>query len=86
MSQVSYLDGKAVECLLEINSELSSLKSTSGSVCLFLSNVSTPVFDTLLRCQFFTKFDHKRVFLTVHDAVLVGNGTLSSQHEIIEKF
>ncbi len=73
MSQVSYLDSKAVESLLEIESELKLLSLTVKPIQLFLSNVSSPVFDTLFLCKFFEKFNNKNVFLTVHDAVLVAN-------------
>lgn len=64
MGRVSYVDNKAVECLLELNSELAELNST-----LLLAGPSEQIIDSFIRCEMFDSFKIDRCFLTVYDAV-----------------
>ena len=80
MSRVAYLDGKAVECLLELEPKLmmatqpllsgSEVTKKSSSIRLLLACPSRPVLKTLTLCKFFTKFDLQHCFMTTHDAVV----------------
>lgn len=65
MSRVPYVDQKATECLLEIDSQLRQLK-----VALLLAGPSEQTLRTFQRCGLFDKFTLRRCFLTVHDAVV----------------
>ena len=40
------------------------------NIRLYLAGISRPVFDTMLACRFFNKFNLNHCFLTVHDAVM----------------
>ena len=68
MTPVSYVDSKTIECLLEIDAELAQL-----NVNFVLAGPSEQIIDCCIRCQMFDKFDSKRCFLTVHDAVVAAN-------------
>ena len=69
LTRVAYVDSKAVEFLLEMDGELAELNTN-----FVLAGPSEQILDCFLRCQMFEKFDSKKCFLTVHDAVCAAVG------------
>lgn len=68
MGRVSYVDNKAVECLLELNAELAELEAT-----LLLAGPTEQIIDSFIRCDMFENFKIDRCFLTVYDAFCFTN-------------